>query len=701
MNILKKSENRLVKFFLVLFSVIFLGCMFTFANAYKELNLSIQNERIQSVQQLGVLISEKITMLRNSYKEETEQLASVLMHSRIENMEQFEEIFSESGDILLVTESGELVSPDGDKWLIDDKDLRRNILEGEGVMSSFATVQTRGDYWLFSIGIRDVTIGDKKILGLVRLINAQEYAGVATISLYDGLGASYVVDENGLILMRPQTANIDNVFNGYNFFHILEQESVNPEEIGHLREAIQNGTKHQFISNIRNTTWLIQNVPGDGGRGIVITVPVSLTAKDTYGHMREVILLIAIMVVSLAALVLGSLLLIMRKGQMVEINEAKTKAKNDFLDKMSHDIRTPLNAIIGMHELALGAMDNKDLLADYLKKARISSQYLVSIINDVLDMSKIESGKMTISHRQFDVTELLTHVMQMETVPAQEKGVSLTLDIRTPIREDFVGDPVRLRQCLVNLISNAVKFTPKGGRIMLAYEAERRPGGQLASFIVKDTGIGMSQEFLERLFMPFEQESSSLTSTYIGSGLGLSIVNSLVELMGGSIAVDSVLGKGSTFTLQIPFQTVEKTGGEVEAEPEEALLAQIKGKRILFVEDNEINREIGMLTLRNMGLVVDTAENGREAVDKVTDSLPGYYQLILMDIQMPVMNGLEATRSIRSSAHPDAKTIPIVALSANAFEEDSQRSIEAGMQGHMAKPIDVMELKRVLKKYIL
>lgn len=700
MNILNKTGNRLVRFFSAFFLLVFLACMFSFAGAYRRLNLSIQSERIRSVQQLGMLISDKITMMKNSYSRETEQLASILMHSRIEDMEQFEKIFSQNGDIFLVTEEGTLLSANGDKLLIDDSDLRKNVLEGLGVKSSFATVQTKGDYWLFSTGIRDVTLGEQKIVGLVRMISAREYANIATISLYDGLGASYVVDREGLILMRPQTADANGVFNGYNFFRILEQEEVNADEINHLREAIRNETEYQFISNIRGTTWLIQNVPGDAERGIIITVPVSLTAKDTYGDMRMVILLIAAMIVTLASLVLCSLFLVMKRGQLVELNEAKTKAKNDFLDKMSHDIRTPLNAIIGMHELALSSLDQKEAVEDYLKKARLSSEYLVSIINDVLDMSKIENEKMTLSHRQFDVAELLNHVMEMETVPAREKGLLFSLDVRTTIDADFIGDPVRLRQCLVNLISNAIKFTPEGGEVTLIYEAVKTAEGETASFTVRDTGIGMSREFLDRIFMPFEQEASSLTSTYVGSGLGLSIVKSLAELMGGSITVDSTLGRGSTFILKIPFPTAEKAAEKENEKPEETFICQIRGRRVLFVEDNEINREIGITTLKSLGLIADTAENGRIAVDKLEKSPPGYYKLILMDIQMPVMNGLEAARHIRASSHPDGKTVPIVALSANAFEEDSRRSVEAGMQEHLAKPIDIAELKMVLRKYL-
>lgn len=369
---------------------------------------------------------------------------------------------------------------------------------------------------------------------------------------------------------------------------------------------------------------------------------------------------------------------------------------------MSHDIRTPLNAIIGMHELALNSPDDRAVVLDCLKKAKMSSSYLVSIINDVLDMSKIESGKMTISRRQFSMEELLDHVMQMEEIPAREKNLSLSLNIESLINTDFIGDPVRIRQCLINLISNAVKFTPEGGTIVVEYAAQPIDRKQSRiRFTIQDTGIGMSEDFLNRIFKPFEQEYSSLTSAYVGSGLGLSIVKSLVSLMGGDITVESKMGIGSKFTITVPLSIAPMSTSSGEAGSDKELLTRIRDRRVLVAEDNDINREIIFMLLKELGLVVDVAVHGRDVVEQYTKSQPGYYSLILMDIQMPVMGGLEAARQIRSSGHPDGKTVPIVALSANAFDEDSQRSLDAGMQAHMAKPVDLAELKQILNKYLM
>ena len=701
MKINRSAKVQNSKVLLAFFFLVFLSCALLFVHSYKKLNAAIQDERVKSVQQLGALISDKVTMLRNNYTQETEQLANILMNASITDMSQVQKLFSGNGNVLLVTGAGDFITADGRRLLIEDKDLRRNLTEKSGVLSSFATVQTLGDYWLFSVSIDGVVIGEVPIVGLIKMVDAKEYADVATIALYDGQGASYVVNGEGLILMRPKTTAANTVFDGYNLFHILEKQNVSSKEIAQLQEAVQCESTHQFVFDIGEIKWLIQSIPCDPGRSIVITVPLSVTAHETYSGMRNVIILIIIMVLSLSALVLSSLVLVMKKSQAVALNEAKTKAKNDFLDKMSHDIRTPLNAIIGMHELALSSLNNTEFLKDCLKKAKMSSEYLVSIINDVLDMSKIESGKMTIASRQFSMSELLNHVMQMEILPASEKGVDLTMEVKTPIHTDFIGDPVRVRQCLINLISNAIKFTPKGGRIKLLYESEESGSNTLlVTLTVQDTGIGMSPDFLDRIFMPFEQEYSSLTSTYVGSGLGLSIVSNLVELMNGKITVDSCEGKGSTFIMKIPFPVTETLEVSGPSDPDDRILERIKGKRVLFVEDNELNREIGILTLEGLGLAVDTAENGQAAVEKIETSPQGYYDIILMDIQMPVMNGLEATARIRGSDHPDGRTIPIIALSANAFEEDNQRSLSAGMQAHLAKPIDLIELKKVLVKFI-
>lgn len=671
-----------------------------FIRAYQKLNASILNERVDAVRQLGFLLSDKVAMLKDAYADETRQLAFMLENSQVTSREEMRRMFSGCGDILLVTAAGNLQTMDGRMWIIKDDDLRINVSQGTNVESSFATIQTQGDFWLFSLGLKGVTLDGEEIAGLVKPVNAQEYADIATIPLYNGMGASYVIDSDGRIVMRPNATEANDLFNGYNLYSIMAKEGVSLTELEQLKTAVAQGQSFQFVTFMRDMAWLIQSVSTDANRGIIIAVPISVTAKDTYGQMRSVIFLITLVVLFLAALVLSALVLMIKRNQAVSLEQAKARAKNDFLDKMSHDIRTPLNAIIGMHELALGSPDDPGLVTDCLKKAKMSSEYLVSVINDVLDMSKIESGKMTVSNRQFNMEELLDHVMQMEENPAREKRLSLFLDLESPIDTDFIGDPLRIRQCLINLVSNSIKFTPESGEIHLSYRVEPIDETYCqVRFKVRDTGIGMSEDFLERIFTPFEQEYSSLTSSYAGSGLGLSIVNSLVSLMNGTIFVESDLGHGSCFTISLPLPMAPKSAASRPVMDEEGLVEQLKDRRVLVAEDNDINREIISLMLEKLGLAVDTAVNGRDVLNKFTQSSPDSYSMILMDIQMPVMDGLEAARQIRASARPDRR-IPIVALSANAFDEDTQRSLDAGMQAHLAKPVDIIELKRILKLYI-
>lgn len=672
-----------------------------FAKTYSRLDTSMQRERVASITQLGTLISDKVLLLQESYIDVTMQLASALTNSEAKTLSDVRKLFEYHPNLMLVTAGGGYRMLDGTRPILDHVKLDRNMEDGRHVQSSFHTIYGQGDYWMFSAPVEGIVIDQEEIIGLVNLIAAEQYEEVAAVSLYNELGASYVVDSSGAILMRPVQTEMNGIFNGYNLLNILNKEKVPESTCAVLKDALRDGGESQFTATIQNVIWLIQSVPLETGLSIVITVPISMTAHDTLSGMRNAIISIAILIGSLSALLLSWLLHFYRKNQENELSQAKMKAKNDFLDKMSHDIRTPLNAIIGMHELALRSIDDKEAVRDSLKKAKRSSQYLVSIINDVLDMSRIENGKMQVSRSQFHMEELLTQIEQMESIPAQEKGITLSVQLKSEIERDFIGDPVRICQCLVNLISNAIKFTPDGGQVTLTYASRQLEDSRcLVDFTVSDTGIGMSREFQERIFNPFEQEESSLTSIYVGSGLGLAIVKHLVSLMGGEISVESVQGKGSVFTVSIPFNTVPKKSQKDGTYTDEELLKAIAGKRVLLVEDNEINREIMCELLHMLGLTVVQAENGKKAVDLFAESTPGSYALVLMDIKMPVMGGLEATKQIRKLGHADSQTIPIVALSANAYQEDREKSIQAGMQAHLAKPIEINEIKKVLKEYI-
>ena len=374
-------------------------------------------------------------------------------------------------------------------------------------------------------------------------------------------------------------------------------------------------------------------------------------------------------------------------------------AKREFLFNMSHDIRTPMNAIIGFTALAQTHIDDRDQVEDYLKKISVSSQHLLSLINDVLDMSRIESGKVTLEAKPVHLPELVRELRDIVQAVVSEKDLSLTLDTVGVKNEDVIADPLRLEQILINVLANAVKFTPDGGQISLwIVQKDTAPAGDADfEFHIRDNGIGMSEEFQKHIFEQFARERTSTVSKIQGTGLGMAITKSLVDMMGGRITVKSEQGKGSEFTISLRFPIGE-------AKTEQALPAAkasaFTGKKLLVVEDNELNLEIASTLLKEAGFEVDTAENGKIAVEKVEAASADRYDLILTDIQMPEMDGYEATRRIR--ALPDAKkaALPIVAMTANAFEDDRKNALHAGMNGHIAKPLDIQKLFQVLSELL-
>lgn len=391
--------------------------------------------------------------------------------------------------------------------------------------------------------------------------------------------------------------------------------------------------------------------------------------------------------------------------------EAANLAKSEFLSRMSHEIRTPMNGIVGMSTIAMQNIDNTDKIKDCLEKVIMYSKHLLALINDVLDMSKIESGKVELRHESFNFRAFLQDFENLYGEQAKSKGISYETILASDLEVQIIGDSLRLNQVLSNLLSNALKFTPAKGMIKLRVSKTGEDQENVyLRFEVIDTGCGIAEENYDKIFESFEQENVDVTYKYGGTGLGLSIVKRFTGLMGGGIHVTSVQGSGSTFTVDLPFGKIKESGKPTRfsdingrndlAKDCYAVDYDFKGKRILLVEDNELNREIAEELIGVTGASVESAEDGVQAVEMFKESAEGYYDLILMDVQMPHMDGYEATRCIRALGRSDAQKVPIFAMTANAFAEDVQKSREAGMNAHISKPLNIRAVYKQMNRYL-
>lgn len=383
---------------------------------------------------------------------------------------------------------------------------------------------------------------------------------------------------------------------------------------------------------------------------------------------------------------------------LMQANEAN-RAKTEFLSHMSHDIRTPINGILGM--LSISEKNPMDPVRqqECRTKIRAAAQHLLSLVNDVLDISKMESGSFSLGEEPFTLQDMLENCLAILRPQAEEEGLHLHVQVDPLDHPHLLGSPLHVRQILINIIGNAIKYNRPDGQITVQVTELPLDGEQaLFRFTVTDTGIGMSEEFQKKLFQPFTQENNNVRTHYTGTGLGMAITKRLVEKMNGTITAESRLGEGSRFTVTLPFTIDKKACCHKEASESEAAIC-VKGLHLLLVEDNELNREIAQYMLEDAGAVVENAVNGQEAVDRFASCPAGTYDAILMDVMMPVMDGLQATRTIRAMDRPDARTIPILAMTANAFAEDVQKVKEAGMNEHLAKPLDMKKVLQVITAY--
>ena len=388
----------------------------------------------------------------------------------------------------------------------------------------------------------------------------------------------------------------------------------------------------------------------------------------------------------------------MHKSIALESEKKANKSKSDFLSRMSHDMRTPLNGIIGLMKIAEQHFDDRELVLENFRKMQVAADYLLSLINDILQMSKIEDGNVPLTQEIINFEELSQDVLTIIEQRAKDRGIQMYFRAKKEgLRYPFIyGSPVHLRQIFLNIYGNCIKYNRIGGKIITVSDyTEAVDGITTYEWTITDTGIGMSREYQEHIFEPFSQEREDARSTQQGIGLGMAIVKGLIEKMGGTIEVKSEEGIGSTFIIRIPFKlapapdTVKKTAAQMD----------ISGLNLLLVEDNELNTEIAETLLSDEGANLTVAEDGLQAVRMFQEKPEGYFDAILMDIMMPVMDGITATKTIRSLKHPDAETIPIIAMTANAFREDKEKCLAAGMNAHLAKPIKIENIKRILCEY--
>ena len=555
---------------------------------------------------------------------------------------------------------------------------------------------------------------------------------------YENNNSVYVLDNDGFKLFN---ANDTELLKGHNVYTVLSQMSyLHGSSFAAAKErlartgscysnAVLDGTEYFYaLKQMENAQWTL-----------AFLVPAKYVAVNTQKLVSIVMIIIIViaMVFSVITVFVGWFLLRQKQQQelqaekeanlrleqynihLTQVNdelrqaqdiaaealqsaERASKAKTDFLANMSHDIRTPMNAIIGITTLMKNELHQPEKLAEHLDKLENSGQLLLGIINDILDMSRIESGKTTLNVEKMNLPQ---QISQLDSIIRQQAGQRRqTFTVNTHLQhENVLADPNRLNRVLMNILSNAVKYTPTGGHIR--FEVDELPRNEHYAryrFVVQDDGIGMSEAYQKTLFDPFTREERSGTNKVQGTGLGMAITKNIVDLMGGSINVESTTGKGTRFevVLEFPVDAEADTVPEAQVLPEEEEeTSPLSGMKFLCAEDNAINAEILEMLLEANGASCTICSNGQEIVDAFASVKPGEYDMILMDVQMPVMDGLEATRRIRSGENPLGRIIPILAMTANAFLEDMQKSREAGMDEHLSKPVDIAALEQTVKRF--
>ena len=643
--------------------------------------------------------------------------------------------------LIFLQENGKAITTDGTKLRVDMPsklllDLRNGYNIGKLVSLDYN--QKKKDGYLVAIPCQEYTINGETYTAIGTLYDHSKLDSMLSVKSYNGNAYLFMLDNDGNITYTNQKE--DKFFRNYFLLkHLKGDQAITEEEADSLQKKLDG--REQGVELLgSDKPYYLGYCPIENNNTMLICIVEKSVVDNVLRDYQKTIVFETILMAGFILLLFAGLFYSISRRSLAEQkaeyekrnNEIQTlamkemeesnkklkkakdittealqtaenanKAKTDFLSNMSHDIRTPMNAIIGMTSLIRHDAGNKEKVIEYADKIDISSQHLLGIINNVLDMSKIEAGKTVFKYTDFSILDFITELNTIFHSQIDEKNQTLTI-IKENIRHEWVnGDQVHLMQIFSNLVSNAVKYTQEGGKIQFLVEECETKSSVYAKyrFLVSDNGMGMSADFKDTIFDAFTRAESSMTNKIQGTGLGMAITKNLVEAMGGTIDVESELGQGSCFEVLIDLRIAEDrfVSSAEQAEKDEPAGNVLKGMRFLCAEDNELNAEILMELLKIEGAECTICENGKRVLEAFEQSAPGDYDMILMDVQMPVMNGYEATKAIRRSSHELAKTIPIIAMTANAFSEDIQHSLAAGMNAHVSKPVEMKVLEKTIR----
>ena len=738
----KKIIVPLFFLILILLSLIFVKLLLNRMNSYiaenGKSNMGAVVEQIQQTYDLQVNgYYSQLHLLEDSLIQEDGRSLGLDINKKFFEVWQKE---SES-TLIFLQENGKAITTDGTKLRVDMPsklllDLRNGYNIGKLVSLDYN--QKKKDGYLVAIPCQEYTINGETYTAIGTLYDHSKLDSMLSVKSYNGNAYLFMLDNDGNITYTNQKE--DKFFRNYFLLkHLKGDQAITEEEADSLQKKLDG--REQGVELLgSDKPYYLGYCPIENNNTMLICIVEKSVVDNVLKDYQKTIGFTTLLMAGFILLLFAGLFCSISRRSLAEQkaeyekrnNEIQTqamkemeesnkklkkakdittealqtaenanKAKTDFLSNMSHDIRTPMNAIIGMTSLIRHDAGNKAKVIEYADKIDISSQHLLGIINDILDMSKIEAGKTVFKYTDFSMPDLIEELNTIFQPQIAERNQTLMV-IKENIRHEWVnGDQVHLMQIFSNLLSNAVKYTQEGGKIQFLVEECETKSSVYAKyrFLVSDNGMGMSADFKETIFDPFTRAEGSVTNKIQGTGLGMAITRNLVEAMGGTIDVESELGQGSCFEVLIDLRIAEdrSVSSTVQEEKNEQNDNIFQGMRFLCAEDNELNAEILTELLKIEGAECTICENGEEILKTFEKSAPGDYDMILMDVQMPVMNGYEATKAIRRSSHELAKKIPIIAMTANAFSEDIQHSLAAGMNAHVSKPVEMRVLEKTIR----